>query len=234
MREQKFYRLEREKYLQGLTAERKFKTYTAEEYYKAFTNIFPINESREKAYAEIVMRLCCYFSGDKRFENNDFKLNRGLLIFGGVGVGKTTLLQMFRRNQAFSYRLISCRDIENEYGVDGPEAISRYTENYPVATNSNPFGALEIGYCFDDLGTENAVTKHFGNSKNVMADIILNRYDRIKQMTEPGKTPDFRSTHITTNLSADELFNLYGTRVNDRIAEMFNLIKFDKDAKSRR
>jgi len=199
--------------------------YSAEDYYRCWTDIFPIDEKKERPYSVIVKRLCCYFSGDKRFETADLKLSKGIILFGGVGVGKSTLMQMFQRNAIFSYRLISCRDIESDFSVHGFETIDKYSKLCDIATNANPFGHQQIGYCFDDLGTENAITKHFGNAKNVMADILLNRYD---------DKLDPRSTHITTNLSVDEIEQFYGTRVIDRIRENFNMITFDKDASSRR
>jgi DNA replication protein DnaC len=224
-REEKFYRLEREKYMQGLNGSKPSKSFTAEEYYKAFTQLFPIDKKAEKEYNLIVAVLCCYFSNDKRFETADLKLRKGILLYGGVGVGKTTLMQAFRQNQAFSYRIISCREVEGHFATEGEEAIKRYSINYPVAVNSNRYGHQEIGYCFDDLGTENSNTKNYGNAKNVMTDILLNRYDS-------GLDP--RSTHITTNLSGDEIEKTYGTRVMDRITENFNLITFPVKAKSKR
>lgn len=202
-----------------------YQSFTAEQYYKHFTDIFPIDEQAEKEYMIIVKRLCAYFANDKRFETADLKLNRGLFLFGGVGVGKTTLLHAFRQNQAFSYRLISCREIEAEFSQEGDSVIQKFSFNYPIAINSNPFGAKEIGYCFDDLGTETSVSKHYGKAKNVMAEILLNRYDN---------KLDYRATHITTNLSAEELEQVYGTRVIDRIRQAFNLITFPVTAKSRR
>jgi DNA replication protein DnaC len=224
-REEKHYRLERERYMQSLNEIQQAKSYTAEEYYKAFTQLYPIDEDREREYATIVKRLCCYFANDKRFETTDLKLNRGILLFGGVGVGKTTLMQAFRRNQAFSYRIISCRDVQGQYATDGEDAIRFFSTNYEVPVNSNPFGHHVIGYCFDDLGTESLNTKNYGNSKKVMSEIILNRYDN-------GLDP--RSTHITTNLTAEELEAAYGTRELDRIRENFNLIVFPANFKSRR
>lgn len=224
-REEKHFRIEKEKYLQKLSDLTQYKNFTAEDYYKAFTQIFPIDEEKEKDYMIIVKRLCCYFSNDKRFETTDLKLHKGILLFGGVGVGKTTLMQAFRQNQAFSFRIISCREIEGQYATDGDEAVTRFSTNYDVSVNSNAFGHKVIGYCFDDLGTENTNTKNYGNAKNVMTDILLNRYD---------SKLDPRSTHITTNLTGEEIERTYGTRVMDRITENFNLITFPEKAKSRR
>lgn len=234
-REEKFYRLKLQNFSNGLKTLRTLGNFSAEQYYTAFTNIFPIDErGPEKEYSIIVKRLCCYFTQDPRFETGDYKRNKGILLFGGVGVGKTTLMQMFRQNQSYSYRVISCRDIEGDFAIKGQEVIEQFSENVQLAVNANPYGHQEAGYCFDDLGTENSVTKHFGNAKNVMTDIILNRYDRVKMLTPEGEQADFRGTHMTTNLTAEEIEKLYGTRFIDRLREMMNLIAFPDKAESRR
>lgn len=224
-REEKYYRLRREKWISDVRSLKQSVRYSAEVYYKSFTDIFPIDEEKEKDYITIVKRLCCYFADDSRFDTDTMNRNKGVLLFGGVGVGKTTLMQAFQRNALYSYRVISCREVETKFSVDGNTAIDEFSQNRVIPINSNPYGHKEIGYCFDDLGTENAITKHFGNAKNVMADVLLNRYDN---------KLDPRATHITTNLSLQEIEKFYGTRVLDRIAENFNIITFDKDAKSRR
>ena len=73
-------------------------------------------------------------------------------------------------------------------------------------------------FCFDDLGTEGSL-KYYGNECNVMAEILLTRYDLF--VSQKIKT------HITTNLSATEIEGFYGNRVRSRLREMFNLIAFD-------
>jgi DNA replication protein DnaC len=224
-REAKHYHQQRVRYQEELNRPRPLANYTAEEYYKAFTNIFPIDEEQEKEYSKIVKVLCAYFSNDPRFKTVQSKLDKGILLFGGVGVGKTTLLQAFRQNMAFSYRIISCRDIEAEFSEGGEAVIRKYSFNFKVPVNSNPYGHQEIGYCFDDLGTETSVSKHYGKAKNVMSEILLNRYDN---------GLDGRATHITTNLSEKEIEEVYGTRVIDRIRGSYNIIAFPENAKSRR
>ena len=80
-------------------------------------------------------------------------------------------------------------------------------------------------YCFDDLGTENNL-KYFGNECNVMAEILLSRYDLFvsRQML----------THLTTNLNSSEIENIYGTRVRSKLREMFNLVSFSEKANDKR
>lgn len=216
-RELKYFKLKREEYNERLRRVTNPLKYDTDQLCKMLNDVLTIDESN----AEIALNLCRYFTRNKLF-NGD--LNKGLLIVGGVGVGKTTLMQFFQRNQTFSYRVVSCRDIETDFSMEGDKSVLYCSSNIEIAVNSNPFGHKEIGFCFDDLGTESNA-KHYGKEKNVMAEIILNRYDNQLHMC---------STHITTNLTAEQIKQQYGTRVTDRMKEMFNIITFDKNAKSRR
>lgn len=174
----------------------------------------------------ILNMLACYFSEDKFFEQNGLSLKKGLALFGGVGVGKTTLMGLFQENHVQSYTVIPCIKLANKYTDEGPEGIERYFSSIKIPVNGNRFGNRELGICFDDLGTETIPAKHFGNDKNVMAELILSRYE--------NRNIPLNQTHITTNLTVDEIEQKYGTRVKDRMREMFNMIEFPIDAKSRR
>lgn len=216
-REEKFYRLQREAYREKLFADTQPKKYTSGQLLEFFSKTLVVdNDNRD-----IIHQMCWYFAGEKTFPGD---LNKGLLLMGGVGIGKSTLMQFFIKNQVRSYRIISCREIESKFSTDGDDIVKQCSYLQPVATNSDPFGHKEIGLCFDDLGTE-ANAKHYGKEKNVMAEIILNRYDN---------QIDFRATHITTNLNAERIKNEYGARVTDRMREMFNVIEFPDTAQSRR
>lgn len=68
--------------------------------------------------------------------------------------------------------------------------------------------------------------KHFGNDCNVMAEILISRYEHFIENSSV--------THITTKLSASELENCYGNRVRSRLRQMFNLIAFDSETKDKR
>ena len=61
--------------------------------------------------------------------------------------------------------------------------------------------------------------KYFDNETNVMAEILLSRYDLLINRKI--------QTHITTNLSATELEAAYGNRVRSRMRQIINLIAFD-------
>ncbi len=150
----------------------------------------------------------------------DFNLDKGIMLSGGVGVGKTTLMKLFQNNQKSSFIVISCRKVAQDYvsggedGKGGFKAIEKYWKQFTMSANE--FGHSKRGICFDDLGTESDKS-HFGNHLNAMAEVILNRYDN----------PDLAGmTHFTTNLSGDEIEKHYGTRVRSRMREMINGFEF--------
>uniref|UniRef100_UPI004049924B ATPase n=1 Tax=Flavobacterium sp. TaxID=239 RepID=UPI004049924B len=147
-------------------------------------------------------------------------IHKGIIISGPVGCGKTSL--MFLLNYFFpkgqAYQMKPCRDIAFEFASKGFEALKPYTKLNGLQSRINTF-------CFDDLGTEKQI-KHFGNECNVMAEIILSRYESFIE----NKT----MTHVTTNLSASELEVFYGDRVRSRMRQMFNLIPFALDSEDKR
>jgi DNA replication protein DnaC len=214
-REQKHYLLRRLEYGQSLNAPRTVYNAFAEEVFERFKEQYSVDKHNEST----VWNLCYYFTNDERFEGD---LSKGLLLFGGVGIGKTTLMHFFKRNPRATYKLISCRDIESDFSSEGEKSVRNCSFNISIAENE--FLQKEIGFCFDDLGTE-ANAKFYGKEKNVMAEIILNRYD--------NRIPHYY-THVTTNLSHDELKEQYGIRVYDRMKEMLNIIAFPEEATSRR
>lgn len=231
-RENKFYRLEKEKYWDKVLTEPEVKQYTTVELIarlKASKNYngksFVVDRDNE---AQVEM-ICQYFAG---VTAPDIDPNKGLALLGNVGVGKTYLMSFFFQNQVQSYVMANCRKIEGlwveEAGMKDKPAqgvISRYSGIWPGYMNSNPFGHQQLGVCFDDLGTETSPSKAYGEEKNVLAEILMNRY-------ESGMP--FNMTHVTTNLSAHDIGLKYGTRVRDRFREMFNVINFPNEAKSRR
>jgi len=173
----------------------------------------------------LVNTLLLYFMQDTEFEQiaEGYSLKKGLLLFGNVGCGKTSIMKMFGVNPLQSYITISCRQVAAEYAdtkdknSGGEPAIRHYWyENYLPVFWLNPFRHQSAGICFDDLGTEET-SRHYGNEKNVMAEIIMNRYDRHYAFQH--------KTHLTTNLNADQIEEYYGSRCRSRLREMFNAIE---------
>jgi DNA replication protein DnaC len=169
----------------------------------------------------LIFKLMVYAIRDQEnAERLNLNLQKGIMLTGPVGCGKTSLMKLLRffMVQPETYVIKSCREISFEFIAKGFEVIHKYSALAPDAENSKV-------YCFDDLGTEQNL-KYYGNECNVMAEILLNRYERF--ISHGIKT------HITTNLSASEIESFYGNRVRSRMREMFNVIAFDKESKDKR
>lgn len=169
----------------------------------------------------IILKLLIYAIRDEdNAEKMGLDLNKGILISGPLGCGKTSIMHLIKPffNVKYDYKIKTTREIAFEFSKNGFESFHLYNQN---GTNLNRL----TGYCFDDLGAEPQI-KHFGNECNVMAEILLSRYDKFME--------DKAVTHVTTNLSASEIESLYGNRVRSRMREMFNLIAFDYRSKDKR
>jgi DNA replication protein DnaC len=169
----------------------------------------------------IVYKLIAYFLKDEPtcFQYG-LNLNKGILLTGPIGCGKTSLMNLMKYLTTTEYKFYvkPCRDISFEFIQDGYQIIHKYSIGKLYQSEPRT-------YCFDDLGTENNL-KYFGNECNVMAEILLSRYDLF--ISKKLKT------HITTNLSATEIETHYGNRVRSRLREMVNLIAFEKTVQDKR
>lgn len=151
---------------------------------------------------------------EEQCKKHNIDLNKGILLIGPVGSGKTSIMHILRQFlfREDYYLIKSARDIAFEYQKEGIDTIQKY-------------GKLQTALCIDDLGVENN-TKFYGNECNTIAEIMLHRYDLL--INQKIKT------HATTNLNAEELEDLYGNRVRSRLRSMFNLISFPKSTLDKR
>ncbi|MGI4864171.1 MAG: hypothetical protein ACRYFZ_09640 [Janthinobacterium lividum] len=183
---------------------------------------------------QVLEQLAWYFSDDGALPGEGADApdpDKGLLLAGPVGCGKTTALRLFMRNPAQKFGVVSTRTVANAYKNQNLAQNIPGLEPYLAAHHSG-------GVVFDDLGTEPTLVQNFGTTCNPMAEVLLARYDEY----QAGRLPGIY-THLTTNLpvgapddapGALTLYGLYGQRVVDRIREMFTLIAFDPKAPSLR
>lgn len=152
----------------------------------------------------------------------NFDLNKGILLSGPIGCGNTCLLKILRycKFPRSKYNLISTRQVVSEFMRDGYEVLEKYSNGY-FYHESQPSRI----FCFDDLGLE-ITSKFYGNDCNVMAEILLTRYDLFMSKN--------LMTHLTTNLSTSEIEAQYGNRLRSRMREMFNLFGYECHCQDKR
>ena len=163
---------------------------------------------------DVLFKLCNYQIRDwTACRKLNIDINKGILLSGPVGCGKTSLMKLIRYITPHYplYDMIPTRNITFTFNHIGYKIIEDYGDNR--------------FYCFDDLGIE-PLGRYFGKDCNVMGEILLSRYELFFKYK-------FK-THGTTNLNAQELEERYGNRVRSRMRELFNLIGFDKESRDKR
>ena len=169
----------------------------------------------------IIYKLIAYFLKDEvSCYQWDIDLRKGILLAGPIGSGKTSLMNLMKHLTPIEYKFYvkTCREIGFEFIQEGYHIIHKYSIGKLYQSEARTI-------CFDDLGIENNL-KYFGNDCNVMAEILLSRYDIYI-------SKNIR-THLTTNLSASEIETIYGNRVRSRLRSMCNLIAFEQATPDKR
>lgn len=172
-------------------------------------------EEKEK---KLVRILANYF-----IRSNECILDRrkGIMLIGTPGTGKTTVMTIMREFlncYKHGFMIRHAGDIVNDYNKKGADGICLYTYNNNGVYRSNK----PIDLMIDDLGREPQGV-NYGARMNVMQHIIETRY---------ALSREYRAmrTHITTNLTREEIIRQYGNHVMDRLNEMVNIIDIEGES----
>jgi len=165
-----------------------------------------------------------YANNEIEFEKTkNFSLNKGIWICGNFGSGKTQLLIAYKELKKLmnvNVGFQTCADMNMKFlkKDEFNNSIARFDG---IKTFMNKFDTVER--IFDDLGEEETNIMDFGNKVCIMAHILSERYKGLNNGVK---------THITTNLSMEQISNTYGGRIESRISEMFNVITLGSKADS--
>lgn len=172
----------------------------------------------DKYNTEIYEQGCRYFAADPACS---WDINKGLFLVGPSGVGKTLFFKIF-------WNLLRAP------GIESPNNFKRYTVNSiidgyssagPAFWSHSSFNQMPSGYSVgsthvfvDDLGQSSRIATYYGNSIDVIAELVQRRYYAF--------TEDWVLTHATSNLDPSEIKEAYGNFTSSRMREMFNVIPF--------
>lgn len=174
---------------------------------------------------DVLLQLFGYFTGDTDLcRHYGINLRKGLFLTGKTGVGKTVHMKLIRNFMHIKerFKTKTCQQVSLEYMDEGSSILMKYGRNYTDYIDQN---TIHQSYCFDDLGAEDQV-KHYGTTTNVLAQIILMRYELYQNRRV--------LTHFTSNLTAPQIEKYYGDRVRSRLREMCNWIEYNPVSKDKR
>lgn len=187
---------------------------------KAYTGREDFSLSGDKE--DVYEKLFYYFTNQEQAQRRGLSVEKGVLLFGPVGVGKSVSLVVMKRfyqsylhdvnnydsklSSKFAFQIHSASSIALSVSEHGLKQLKFY--------NSLPL-------CIDDMGMESPVI-YYGTKIDAIAELLYHRHIRKSII------------HATTNCTPDDFASLYGMRISDRLKEMFNFIVFDADGISMR
>ena len=143
----------------------------------------------------IIRFLLYYFNNcslaEEVFPNRGYKIHKNVMLQGGVGVGKTLLMQIFSeylmriRSPRFFYNL-SVTQMVNYYTLHNN--LDRFTFN---EEENRGFQCTPVNICLNDIGIQDKT--FFGMDTGLLTDEFLHARNEI--WTQYGKC-----AHLTTNL----------------------------------
>lgn len=155
-----------------------------------------------------------YLIGDPDFKKhniikNEPSLNKGFLIYGDYGVGKSLLFGILR-NMAIELLDQNCKNLWFSQ-ITSANLVENFMNSAKNSASNFDIRSYHNGKLYiDDLGSEKLA---FGNT-DVVAELLFerNRNNAI--------------TFATSNNSPIQLQERYGNRIADRLPEMFNIISW--------
>lgn len=156
--------------------------------------------------------LSCYFSGDERAKNflksenhkviNDWSFKKGLLLAGSTGLGKSLTMRAaaMAHFPGHEFTFNPCNTVVAQYEQDGPKKTQAFFQGIR---------------CLDDFGTEPKAI-WYGKQHEFFRMVLEARYNAF---IHSGLI-----THITTNLTIDQIGTRYGLHIESRLYEQFNII----------
>lgn len=143
---------------------------------------------------------------------------KGFLHVGGVGVGKTILMRIFQRimrNTERRFKWLSAYELKDLLEIEGVAWVKKH------------YGRdLKQDLYIDDIGVTSSDYMKYGNTTNILAELLLERYDLF--------ISEGYLTHLSTNLpprhndaKVPTLEKILTARVMDRVREMCQIITFE-------
>jgi energy-coupling factor transporter ATP-binding protein EcfA2 len=179
-----------------------------------------LNDEIERA----IDLVCAYANNEPKFEEEGFDFSKGIMLVGKTGSGKTLLMRaLYAWRKAQLQKPIAwhnCKQVNVRF-----LEIDAHTGKHRGFYGVKDFCSIKFDCekIFDDLGKEETFVQNYGNKISIMDYVLDQRYDSRKTC---GRT------HITTNLSFSSIQQKYGSRLESRCHQLFNVIKLGTEENS--
>lgn len=152
--------------------------------------------------SRLIRTICYKLARNPIYFQEGFSYDKGLIIRGEPGLGKTWVVSLVAANPVCSVQMVTMHEITRSVLDTG-------------AYNGLKFASYDLVY-LDDVGTEGGEVTYFGTKINWFKTWFEELYAKNKHA--------LNRVMISTNCSFDELEKIYGFRVRDRMAEMFDVL----------
>lgn len=153
-----------------------------------------------------------------KMATGEVREKKGVVLCGCTGNGKSTRMRLAERLLLIPMKRASVMSemINENYSRENFEDIA----NLPVYANCSPH---QYDLIIDELGSENSRYYRYGNKTDIMASVIMARYECFPKW----------KTHFTTNFTIDEIEQYYGLKIVSRLLEMCIFVPLPGDDRRR-
>lgn len=151
----------------------------------------------------LIKALSFRFGKDPRYETElGYSFKKGLIIRGGVGLGKSFLVSLIKDNPVNKVQIITMPEVDRQIKENGEFRGINYSKYETIF--------------LDDVGKQTSEINHYGTVSNWFKTFIEHYY---------ANSPfHFHRLIISTNDSFEQMEKMYGKHVRDRMREKFDVI----------